>query len=133
MLSCSLNTFLYVRIASITNVTIMANGKCIGILHNSCTDDNIETNPTKMIMKIAMLHKEIPLLQIWFISLYAILSFIFILFFGDIFFLFNYCFMIVMEVHRVNDTRSRSLSCKKLGVTLVFTELLEGIDTFSVK
>ena len=101
MLSCSLKTFLYVRIASITNVTIMANGKCIGILHNSCTDDNIETNPTKMIMKIAMLHKEIPLLQIWFISLYAILSFIFILFFGDIFFLFNYCFMIVMEVHRV--------------------------------
>ena len=84
-------------------------------------------------MKIAMLHKEIPLLQIWFISLYAILSFIFILFFGDIFFLFNYCFMIVMEVHRVNDTRCRSLSCKKLGVTLVFTELLDGIDIFSVK
>lgn len=101
MLSCSLNTFLYVRIASITNVTIMANGKCIGILHNSCTDDNIETNPTKMIMKIAMLHKEIPLLQIWFISLYAIVSFLLIFSFSDIFFLFNYCFMIVMEVHRV--------------------------------
>ena len=52
MLSCNLNTFLYVRIASITNVTIMANGKCIGILHNSCTDDNIETNPTKIHRKI---------------------------------------------------------------------------------
>ena len=45
MLSCSLKTFLYVRIASITNVTIMANGKCIGILHNSCIDEKIEINP----------------------------------------------------------------------------------------
>ena len=133
MLSCSLKTFLYVRIASITNVTIMANGKCIGILHNSCTDDNIETNPTKIIMKIAMLHKEIPLLQIWSVSLYAIVSFVLIFSFSDIFFFLIIVLSFAWEVHRVNDTHCRSLSCKKLGVTLVFTELLEGIDTFSVK
>ena len=113
MLSCSLKTFLYVRIASITNVTIMANGKCIGILHNSCTDDNIETNPTKMIMKIAMLHKEIPLLQIWSVSLYAIVSFVLIFSFSDIFFFLIIVLSFAWEVHRVNDTRCRSLFSKK--------------------
>ena len=80
-----MNTFLYVNIVSITNVAIMANGKCIGILHKSCIDDNIEISPTIITMKIAILHNDIQLLEISSIPLYEIVLLILLFSFGDIF------------------------------------------------
>ena len=62
----------------------MANGKCIGILHNSCIDEKIEINTTIIIMKIAILHNEIPLLEIWNNSLYEIAFLIRLFLFCDI-------------------------------------------------